>query len=146
MLLKYDLEHSPESVLELIKAANTDDFVQFEDGERCKVIFPDLTPEVKLDILNKIEKSGIDFFYRFSVGEQKFTMKHTFGFFYQKAFSIKVLSQDIRNATLCLKDGTEYTFAFKIAPMFKSSPQNEIEESDFIAAGGEITQGYCTIL
>ena len=146
MLLKYDLEHNHESVLELIKAANTDNFVQFENGERCKVTFPNLTPAAKLDLLNKIEQSGIDFFYRSSVGTQQFTMNHTIGFFHHKAFTIKVLSQEIRNASLRLKDGTEYTLAFQIVPLINSSPQNEMEESDFIAAGGEITQGYCTIL
>lgn len=55
MLLKYELEDSPESVVALIKAANTDNFVQFENGERCKVISPSLTPTAKLDLLNKIE-------------------------------------------------------------------------------------------
>ncbi|AUH73405.1 hypothetical protein [Legionella sainthelensi] len=146
MLLKYELEDSPESVVALIKAANTDNFVQFENGERCKVISPSLTPTAKLDLLNKIEKSGIDFFYCSSVGTQKFTMNHTIGFFHHKAFKIKVLSQDIRNASLYLKDGTEYTLAFQIVPLLNSSPKSEMEESDFIAAGGEITQGYCIIL
>ena len=147
MLLKEDLEHSPESVLELIKAANTDYFVEFEGGERCKVRFPHLTPEAKVQLLDKIDAIGIDSMYRHSVGTSRYTLNHTLGFFHYKSFKIKVMAQDVRHASLVLKDGSCYVLNFQLEPLIKSLPTNEAEEANFIAAGGEMMQGStCTIL
>jgi hypothetical protein len=145
LLLKYNLESNLDALPGLIKAANTDEIVQFERGELCKVIIRNLNPDEKAVLLSKIEAIGISSFHIIESSRGGGSHDKKGGFF--KSYRLKIFSFDISNSVLIFKDKSRYELSINVSPLAKVNPKpkSKAEEADFIKAGGRIERRGCSV-
>lgn len=146
MRIKEDLTSNHESLLAVIKAANTDTTIQYENGAVCKVTIDNLDNDAKTKLLGKIDSVGIDFFYITSGIRNKNHLSSRSGLFSYKKYEINVYSLIGRDSVILFKDKSSIRFTLNITSLFTDFPQIENEERAFNEAGGEITTCICSIM